>query len=90
MLNVAYQKVMLWNGQFGATSVNTGTESQWTADTPIETNFLGFEGLETQAIAGLGVHRMKVNPEFFTKYPAYDCLQNVLKMFVYTCSEFRS
>ncbi len=70
-MNGAYQKVMLWNGQFGATGVNAGTESNWVPDTPIETNFLGFEGLETQAIAGLGVHRMEVNPEFFTKYPTY-------------------
>ena len=56
-LNTAYQKNMLWNGQFGATGVNVGTESQWTAGTPIESNFLGYEGLEIQGIAGLGVHR---------------------------------
>jgi cytochrome c peroxidase len=70
-MNGAYQKVMLWNGQFGATSVNLGTESVWTPETPKEINNLGFEGLETQAIAGLAVHRMEANPEFFTKYPAY-------------------
>ena len=57
-LNTAYQKVMLWNGQFGATGMNEGTESQWTVGTPKENNTLGFEGLETQAIAGLTVHRM--------------------------------
>jgi cytochrome c peroxidase len=73
-MNGAFQKVMLWNGQFGATSLNVGTESEWTVDTPKETNKLGFEGLETQAIAGLAVHRMSVNPEFFTKYPAYQDL----------------
>ena len=56
-LNTAYQKLMLWNGQFGATSLNTGTESQWTSGTPIATNRFGFEGVETQAIAGLTVHR---------------------------------
>lgn len=59
-LNTAYQKVMLWNGQFGATGMNEGTESQWTTGTPKESNFLGFEGLETQAIAGLTVHRMEI------------------------------
>lgn len=59
-LNVAYQKNMLWNGQFGATGVNVGTESFWTAGTPIATNHLGFEGVETQAIAGMGVHRQEV------------------------------
>ena len=57
-MNGAYQKVHLWNGQFGATGPNTGTESQWTADTPKEENYRGYEGLETQAIAGLKVHRM--------------------------------
>lgn len=60
-LNVAYQKVMLWNGQFGATDVNEGTEANWTIGTPKETNNLGFEGVETQAIAGLTVHRMDMN-----------------------------
>lgn len=58
IMNGAYQKNMLWNGQFGATGLNEGTESAWTTGTPKENNFLGFEGLETQAIAGLGVHRM--------------------------------
>jgi cytochrome c peroxidase len=58
VLNTAYQKIMLWNGQFGATGMNEGTESQWTVGTPKESNSLGFEGLETQAIAGLTVHRM--------------------------------
>jgi len=33
-LNSAYQELMLWNGQFGATGDNIGTEAQWTAGTP--------------------------------------------------------
>ncbi|MEO0583365.1 MAG: cytochrome c peroxidase [Bacteroidota bacterium] len=60
-LNVAYQTNMLWNGQFGATGVNAGTEAQWTPGTPKAVNNRGFEGVETQAIAGLGVHRQGVN-----------------------------
>ncbi len=56
-LNVAFQTNMLWNGQFGATGVNTGTEHLWTEFTPKETNELGYEGVEIQAIAGLSVHR---------------------------------
>lgn len=60
-MNGAYQKNMLWNGQFGATGVNEGTEDNWISDTPIATNFLGYEGLEIQAVAGLGVHRLKVD-----------------------------
>ena len=60
-MNAAYQIVMLWNGQFGAQGVNAGTESNWTAGTPKAVNHLGYHGLETQAIAGLSVHRMAIN-----------------------------
>lgn len=58
VLNGAYQTNMLWNGQFGATGTNVGTENLWTEETPKAMNHLGFEGLEIQAIAGLGVHRL--------------------------------
>jgi len=60
-LNVAFQKVMLWNGQFGAKGLNEGTEAQWTVGTPKEVNTLGFEGVETQAIAGIDVHRLEID-----------------------------
>lgn len=70
VLNVAFQEVILWNGQFGATGVNAGTQSQWTPQTPIETNFLGYQGVETQAIAGLTVHRLGVE-ELWALNPAY-------------------
>ena len=56
-MNAAYQTNMLWNGQFGATGVNMGTESVWPEEGPISNNNLGFEGVEIQAIAGLDVHR---------------------------------
>jgi len=72
-LNVAYQKNMLWNGQFGATGLNLGTEANWTPDTPLETNNLGFEGVEIQAIAGLGVHRMDI-PEVVAELSEYKVL----------------
>lgn len=62
-MNGAYQKVTLWNGQFGATDVNENTQSRWVTGTPVETNTLGFEGLETQAIAGLDVHRLEIGAE---------------------------
>ncbi|MFK7809469.1 MAG: cytochrome-c peroxidase [Saprospiraceae bacterium] len=65
-MNGAYQDVMLWNGQFGAVGMNRGTESQWTPETPIAINQLGYEGLETQAIAGLKVHRMGVDMDVLT------------------------
>jgi len=60
-MNVAYQTNMLWNGQFGATAANVGTESEWPMEGPIATNRLGYEGVETQAIAGLTVHRHLVD-----------------------------
>ncbi|MEZ4911316.1 MAG: cytochrome c peroxidase [Saprospiraceae bacterium] len=60
-MNGAYQTNQLWNGQFGATHLNQGTDHLWTSGTPIETNKLGYEGLETQAIAGLTVHRLKID-----------------------------
>ncbi|MDX1471625.1 MAG: cytochrome c peroxidase [Flavobacteriaceae bacterium] len=63
ILNVAFQDVMLWNGQFGAVGTNAGTEASWTVGTPKETNLLGFEGVETQAIAALTVHRLGVSQE---------------------------
>lgn len=72
---MAWQEATLWNGQFGATGVNAGTEAYWTPGTPIETNNLGYEGLETQAIAALNVHRMEVddNPLITTAYkPMFD------------------
>ena len=60
-LNAAYQEVQLWNGQFGATGPNEGTEDSWVMGTPKYTNHLGYSGVETQAIAGLTVHRMSVD-----------------------------
>lgn len=74
VLNAAYQDVMLWNGQFGATKTNSGTESSWTAETPKETNILGFEGVETQAIAGSDVHRLKFDPEMLQNNTVYKSL----------------
>lgn len=60
-LNTAYQEAMLWNGQFAGTNVNAGTEYSWQEGTPKHANFLGYEGVETQAIAGLTVHRLVVD-----------------------------
>ncbi|RZS99561.1 cytochrome-c peroxidase [Aquimarina brevivitae] len=61
VLNVAYQDVMLWNGQFGATGTNAGTEANWTN---IPENNLGFQGIEVQAIKGQDVHRLLIDEEF--------------------------
>jgi cytochrome c peroxidase len=62
VLNTAFQEVMLWNGQLGnviAGNVNVGIDPDrhFTEGTPKEANLRNFAGLETQAVAGLGVHR---------------------------------
>lgn len=69
VLNTAFQEVMLWNGQFGGVGINKGTETEWTEATPKATNKLGFEGLETQAIAGLKVHRLEFDSKFIEDSP---------------------
>ena len=71
ILNTAYQEVMLWNGQFGSTGVNEGTRPSWEPGTPKEANRLGFEGLETQAIAGMGVHRLSLDEKLILENPVY-------------------
>ena len=76
-LNTAYQELMLWNGQFGATGMNEGTESEWTEGTPKATNNLGYEGLEIQAIAGLKVHRLEVSQEIVSAMASYKNLCDV-------------
>lgn len=70
-LNIAYQECVLWNGQFGATGLNAGTESQWTAGTPKEDNHFGYQGTETQAIAGLKVHRLSIDKDFLSQNVVY-------------------
>ncbi|MCK8523636.1 cytochrome-c peroxidase [Aquimarina sp. D1M17] len=65
ILNVAYQDVMLWNGQFGGTGTNAGTEANWTN---IQENFLGFQGVEVQAIKGQGVHRLAIDEDFVNNH----------------------
>ncbi len=68
VLNTAYQEVMLWNGQFGNQAngvINTGLTDQVlaTPGTPKQKNELGFGGLEIQAVAGTGVHRLKTDTD---------------------------
>lgn len=70
-MNSAYQEITLWNGQFGATGQNVGTEANWTPGTPKEVNNMGYHGVETQAIAGLKVHRMDVTTDLKTIAPDY-------------------
>lgn len=73
-LNIAYQTNILWNGQFGAKNLNAGTEASWTKGTPKEKNNLGFEGTETQAIAGQDVHRLFITKSFVESNSTYNDL----------------
>ncbi len=65
VLNIAYQPNVLWNGQFGATHENVGTENSWDVNSPKEWNHLGYEGTEIQAIAGIEVHRLDMTQSLF-------------------------
>lgn len=76
-LNTAYQELMLWNGQFGATGDNAARQDRWTVDTPKETNFLGFEGLETQAIAAIDIHRQSMDQSLLRFNNTYQALFDV-------------
>jgi cytochrome c peroxidase len=76
-MNTAYQEVMLWNGQFGNAVdgiVNIGVDESIlsTPNTPKENNARQWSGLETQAVAGLGVHRLNVGDDsLLTTLPEY-------------------
>ncbi len=65
VLNVAYAaENTLWNGSFGSGGANVGTEDIWGVIEPAtELNHLGYQGLETQNIEGLNIHRLKMTPE---------------------------
>ncbi len=58
ILNVAYQRTTFWNGQFGAKGANEGTEALWLDGRPTAVNRLGYEGIESQAIAGQTLFRL--------------------------------
>ncbi len=62
LLNVAYVTNTTWSGKFGAYHANEGTEEVWGhPDKDTEINHLGLDGLESQNIEGLIIHRMSVD-----------------------------
>ncbi len=63
MINVAYAENSMWNGKFGATGSNVGTEDLWEKDPELHGNTLGYLGLESQNIEGMEVHRLTMTPE---------------------------
>ncbi len=68
LLNVAFVKNTSWNGKFGAGGVNVGTEHVWSNSEDTKRNNLGYEGLETQNLDGLFVHRMIVNKNLMEQF----------------------
>ncbi len=68
LVNVAYVTNTFWNGQFGATGINVGTEDVWDDDEATERNHLGFQGIETQNFEGLETHRITINKEILDSY----------------------
>lgn len=81
VLNVAYQDVMLWNGQFGNSdnSINRSVDPARlaTVGTPKAVNLRELSGVETQAIAGIGVHRQKFDTDSLLQTnPAYQMMLN--------------
>ena len=63
ILNSAWQDVMLWNGQFGnspgGVNAHVNPDFLLTEGTPKEANATGMSGVEVQALAGSGVHRLE-------------------------------
>lgn len=71
VLNTAYSEVMMWNGQFGSTGPNTGTEASWTPGTPKYYNYLGYQGLETTGLGAEQRHRLNPDTAWLASVPAY-------------------
>ena len=86
VLNVAYQDVMLWNGALGNASngiINAGIDPErlMTEGTPKEANLEGLSGIETQAIAGTGVHRILGFPPELEQTDYYQMLLDAFPEF---------
>ena len=86
VLNLAYQDVMLWNGALGNASngiINVGIDPDrlMTEGTPKEANREGLSGIETQAIAGTGVHRILGFPPELEETDYYQMLLDAFPEF---------
>jgi len=77
VLNSAFQKVMLWSGGAGANGPNAGTDAAWGNIGGSAANHHGYDGLESQAIVALTVHRMfkpVATQQLIDDNPAYRAL----------------
>ena len=64
LINVAYVTNTMWNGMFGSTHVNEGTEELWSEELGNHTNHEGFEGIMSSNLEGQSVHRFNISKEF--------------------------
>jgi len=77
ILNVAYQRVMLWSGAAGANGPNKDTSPNWSDEGDTRFNALGYDGVETQAILALSNHRLgKVSDSILSTNATYQTLWN--------------
>ena len=68
LLNVAFVENTFWNGQFGSSGSNVGTESLWNREDGTDFNSLGMKAIETQNIEGLETHRILINEALIDEY----------------------
>ena len=61
VINVAYQGNLMWGGEFGSSGMNLDYRHLWNDNGPLETNKLGYEGAEIQAIAGIDLHHLSID-----------------------------
>jgi cytochrome c peroxidase len=78
-LNGAWQRVMMWSGNLGANGPNAFVGTTWPDGSPEHLNQLGYDGLETQAIAALSVHRMDdLDGTILESNPTYVAMWNAV------------
>ena len=68
VLNVAFVENSTWNGRFGSSGVNIGTENRWLETEGTDLNEEGLAALETQNIEGMDLHRMEITEEVLDGY----------------------
>ena len=61
MINVAYAENTMWNGSFGATATNVGTEDIWEQSTLYHGNIAGYHGIESVNQEGMNLHRLFID-----------------------------
>ncbi len=68
LLNVAFVQNTTWNGRFGDTGPNEGTEAFWKERDGTIHNGDGFASIETQNFEGLETHRIHITKELIDEF----------------------